>query len=83
MIAGTTALVYIQRQSSSDPLAPQDEVAGQRAGQGADGLETKGGEHETAAVVAGDAFGNDEVGRWIIATEGQAHTEEEDKEPRQ
>ena len=59
----------------------QDEEAHDGADQRADRLEGEGAQHQLAAVLAGDALGDDQVRRRIVAAQRQADAEQEHDQP--
>ena len=80
-MAGTIAVAYIQRHAADLGQVRQDEEAHDGADQRADRLEGEGAQHQLAAVLAGDALGDHQVRRRIVAAQRQADAEQEHDQP--
>jgi hypothetical protein len=59
----------------------EHQIADDRPGQRANGLEGEGAEHKSPAHAARNAFGNDQMGGRIIAAERYAEAEQENNQP--
>ena len=62
-------------------MVRQDQIADRRSDERAGRLETEGGQHQLAAASGGGAFGDHQMGRRVVASEREPHSEQADDQP--